>query len=255
MAKTRFERLETTGPDTAAFRISGKLGFHENVKVEHLVEECTRREFSRVVFDFTELSSLGGGVAKILRRFISDQEAGGREVRFVITNDVVLDFLRDDNTEIKVYSSMEEAFRPGPGSEGAAEYQGPVATIDPARSDSPGDDAAGGSVREESGIGASSDDPEVDTGVILMSYDGDEAPDRRDQNADTGPADAGISGEEVAEETPETDEGDGNKSGERIISAIFNEGEKKDLPSGGSAVSPGTSAKRTEETAPAVDTD
>ena len=67
MTRTRFERLEFGGADSAGFQISGKLGFHENEKIEQLTQECLKREFKQVVFDFSELTSLGGGVARILR--------------------------------------------------------------------------------------------------------------------------------------------------------------------------------------------
>lgn len=70
MVKTKFERIEVGSPGVAAFRIEGKLGFHENAKIQRLVEECLKRDMRTVIFDFSELSSLGGGVAKILREFV-----------------------------------------------------------------------------------------------------------------------------------------------------------------------------------------
>ena len=78
MSKTKFEKFEAGGPDTAAFKISGKLGFHENKKVEQLVEECLKRGFERVIFDFSEVTSLGGRVARILRNFV--EEIGRRDL-------------------------------------------------------------------------------------------------------------------------------------------------------------------------------
>ena len=38
MGRTKFERIEAGGPDTVVFRVSGKLGFHENQKVERLAQ-------------------------------------------------------------------------------------------------------------------------------------------------------------------------------------------------------------------------
>ncbi len=109
MPKTRFERLDTPGSGIAAFRISGKLGFHQNSKVEHLIDECLKRNFKIVVFDFSGLSSLGGGVAKIFRNFVSTLGGQGGVVRFVINSDTVLEFLRDDDVEINVFETYEEA--------------------------------------------------------------------------------------------------------------------------------------------------
>lgn len=126
MPKTRFERMETGRPETAGFRISGKLGFHENVKIEHLVDECLKRSFSEVLFDFTDLSSLGGGVAKILRQFIKDLGVKGGSVKFVIKNSVILDFLQDDNVELLVFESVEDAWGADAGSVSGETYVDPA---------------------------------------------------------------------------------------------------------------------------------
>ena len=109
--KTRFERLETINPEIAGFRVEGKLGFHENEKMERLVDECLKRGFSEVIFDFSGLSSLGGGVARILRSFIATMDEQGKIVKFVITNNIVLDFLRDEGAVIHHYKTMDEAYR------------------------------------------------------------------------------------------------------------------------------------------------
>jgi len=109
MGKTKFERLESNNPGTAIFKVTGKLGFHENVKIKKLVEECRKREFDLVVFDFSEISSLGGGVAKILRDFAREYEEKGRSVHFVIVKDVVLEFLQDEEYSVKVFKTLEEA--------------------------------------------------------------------------------------------------------------------------------------------------
>jgi HD-GYP domain-containing protein (c-di-GMP phosphodiesterase class II) len=111
MLKTRFERLETINPEIAGFRVEGKLGFHENEKMERLVDECLKRGFSEVIFDFSGLSSLGGGVARILRSFIATMDGQGKIVKFVITNNIVLDFLRDEGAVIRHYKTMDEAYR------------------------------------------------------------------------------------------------------------------------------------------------
>lgn len=111
MMKTRFERLETINPEIAGFLVEGKLGFHENEKMERLVDECLKRGFSEVIFDFSGLSSLGGGVARILRNFIATMEEQGKTVKFVITNNIVLDFLRDEGAVIHHYRTIEEAYR------------------------------------------------------------------------------------------------------------------------------------------------
>jgi HD-GYP domain-containing protein (c-di-GMP phosphodiesterase class II) len=189
MTKTIFERIETGSADLAAFRISGKLGFHENEKIKHLVKECVQREFGQVIFDFTELSSLGGGVAKILRSFVVSQNEQGRPVRFVITNDIVLDFLRDDDTDIQVYSSYEEAIGTSLNvvpSEDADDDEIPIAPIVDSGEDSDLLEKTEEvletlSVEEQGRVG---DNPEIAPGVILMSYDGEVEDDGNVVNAD-----------------------------------------------------------------------
>ncbi|HUV36290.1 MAG TPA: HD domain-containing phosphohydrolase [Patescibacteria group bacterium] len=113
MGRTKFDRVDAGAADVAVFRISGTLGFHENGMVERLAGECLKRDFNKVLFDFTNLSSLGGGVAKILREFVSRFAERGGEVGFVVTNDIILDFLQDGNRSFSTYGSLDEALRAG----------------------------------------------------------------------------------------------------------------------------------------------
>lgn len=187
MARTRLERVDLADPGVAAFRISGKLGFHENKKIQNLIEECLKRDFKRVVFDFSELSSLGGGVAKILREFAGDFEAKGGSVAFVVTRDVVMQFLLDDKVQLEICETMEEALGgstptakkakkapTGGKSEAPAKEQTPVGEESPKEERPPGEEGDGSS-------GLPSDEKEgedkpprkaEDSGVILMAYDG-----------------------------------------------------------------------------------
>ena len=109
MVKTKFERIEVGSPGAAAFRIEGKLGFHENAKIQRLVGECLKRDMRTVIFDFSELVSLGGGVAKILRDFVDAIAAKGGSVRFVVTNDIITQFLQDGERSVFIYRSLGEA--------------------------------------------------------------------------------------------------------------------------------------------------
>ena len=109
MIKTKFERVEVGNPGIAAFRIEGTLGFHENGKIQRLVEECLKRDMKTVIFDFSELTSLGGGVAKILRDFVGTLSAKGGSVSFVVTNDIVTQFLQDGECTVSIHRSFDEA--------------------------------------------------------------------------------------------------------------------------------------------------
>ncbi|HMA77130.1 MAG TPA: HD domain-containing phosphohydrolase [Candidatus Krumholzibacteriaceae bacterium] len=109
MAKTMFKRVEVDQPHVAVFKISGNLGFHQNDKITKLVDECLRRKFRKVVFDFLDLSSLGGGVARIFRNFLIEYRRRGYTVNFVVKNDVVLDFLKSGDIDLPIYSTLEAA--------------------------------------------------------------------------------------------------------------------------------------------------
>ena len=145
MGKTKFERVEVGSPDIAAFRIEGKLGFHENTMVQRLVEECLKRDMRAVVFDFSELSSLGGGVAKIFRDFVDTLASKGGRVSFVVTNDTITQFLQDGERTVSIHRSILEA---------VSALRAPAAAAKPA-SDAP---AA------------------ADSNVIFMPYESVEAP-------------------------------------------------------------------------------
>ncbi|MCK4538847.1 MAG: HD domain-containing protein [Candidatus Krumholzibacteria bacterium] len=248
MPKTRFERIETGSAEIAAFRVSGKLGFHENEKIDHLVKECVQREFGHVIFDFTELSSLGGGVAKILRSFVVSQNEQGRQVRFVITNDIVLDFLRDDEIDIQVYKSYEEAagtpLNVVPG-EDADDDDIPVAPI--VNEDDADLLAKTEEVLEALSVeekNADEDSPAVVSDVILMSYDGnfeddeekvdgDRDLDKRSEEDSEVPEEKDPSADE-ADSTVETAAQEARVGGKGIISEIFN-GTQGDKAAGSSS--------------------
>ncbi len=165
MVKTKFDRIEVGDPGVAAFRIEGKLGFHENEKVERLAEECLKRRFRAIVFDFTELVSLGGGVAKILRDLVGACARQGGAVRFVVTNDIVAQFLREGDSSIAVYRSLPEALAADAGQEGAARPAEPAASgLTPTPEQAPHIAGAAPEAAPVADAGAPSN-------VIFMSYD------------------------------------------------------------------------------------
>ncbi len=196
MTRTRFEKLEIGGADSGGFRISGKLGFHENEKIKQLTQECLKRELKQVVFDFSELTSLGGGVAKILRGFVKDLRKMGGEVTFAVTSSVILDFLQDGETNIRICSTLDEAVSGG---------------------------AAPAAKKEEKAAqpgAAPESDSAVQDGVILMAYD----------SGSDQPQSGGEQEKEVVEESVEAGETETalqaaveeDAGEEEIISEIFN---------------------------------
>ena len=210
MTRTRFERLEFGGADSAGFQISGKLGFHENEKIEQLTQECLKREFKQVVFDFSELTSLGGGVARILRGFAKDLGEKGGEVTFVVTSSVVLDFLRDEETNIKICSTLDEAV-----SGGAA----PVVKKEENVSDPPSVDETPETVVEEQEAKEESK-PAGQDGVILMAYDSNEDQPQVEVDQDEPAVEKDVESE-VEEAPPEAAADEDADGEEEIISEIF----------------------------------
>ncbi len=212
MTRTRFERLEFGGADSVGFQISGKLGFHENEKIEQLAQECLKREFKKVVFDFSGLTSLGGGVARILRGFVKDLGKTGGEVTFVVTSSVVLDFLKDEETNIRICSTLDEAVS------GAAD---PAVKKDQKAADtSTADETAVAEEKEEPAVEgqeiSGKSEPAGRDGVILMAYDSGQDRPQKDGVQEDQPVEAEKT-EAAQHSSVEEDMG----SEDEIISDIF----------------------------------
>ena len=208
MGKAQFERIKVDQPDTALFRISGRLGFHENGKVQQLVEECLKRKFKKVIFDFLNLSSLGGGVAKIFRDFVIQCKSEGALVLFVVSNEVVLDFLVSEDCEINILSSVEEALYKRISDSQVEEITG-----------SPEPDRR----KNEPEV------PMVENGAIVMGHTFEsENPEESGPETDQAVSDSDKK-ERTNQKTPaesgsdEELESEGEKNNEEIISEIFNE--------------------------------
>ncbi len=185
MVKTKFDKIDVGIPDVAAFRIEGKLGFHENAKIQRLVGECVKREYRAVIIDFSELASLGGGVAKILRDFdAAIGERGGR-VNFVVTKEIVAQFLQDGAKPVLIYRSFAEALA-------AAKQEAPRGAA-PEAAEAPAAEVPQTSRGKKAGARAEAD-------VICMPYEGPETgPAGREQEAASpDAADEGVSGEDPA---------------------------------------------------------
>ena len=67
MAKTVVKKIDSPHPDVSIFKINGVLGYHENSFLEKFFGECSNGGIKKLIMDFSELSSLGGGCAKVIR--------------------------------------------------------------------------------------------------------------------------------------------------------------------------------------------
>jgi len=105
--KTTIEKLSSSSPDVTIFKITGTLGFHEKNVLDRLFSECARRGLARVLLEVSNLDSLGGGCARIIR----DEAARGRiAIGLVGARRTVLKFLKnEDAPRIVMADTMEEA--------------------------------------------------------------------------------------------------------------------------------------------------
>jgi HD-GYP domain-containing protein (c-di-GMP phosphodiesterase class II) len=105
--KTTIEKLSSSSPDVTVFKITGTLGFHEKDVLERLFNECTRRGLARVLFEVSELESLGGGCARIIR----DESARGRiAIGLVGATKTVLKFLKnEDAPRVVIAEKIDDA--------------------------------------------------------------------------------------------------------------------------------------------------
>jgi len=92
MAKTVVEKLTSPSPDVAVFKISGVLGYHENKVLVKFFDECAKKNITKLVMDFSDLGSLGGGCARIIR----EAAMSGRIVVCIVgASNTVQNFLGD----------------------------------------------------------------------------------------------------------------------------------------------------------------
>lgn len=104
--KTRIEKLSSPDPGVTVFKITGTLGFHEKAVLERIFAECNRRGLARVLFEVSELESLGGGCARIIREEASQ---GRLALGFVGATRTVLKFLKkEDAPRIVVAEGLDD---------------------------------------------------------------------------------------------------------------------------------------------------
>jgi HD-GYP domain-containing protein (c-di-GMP phosphodiesterase class II) len=105
--KTTIEKLSSSSPDVTVFKITGTLGFHEKNVLERLFNECTRRGLARVLFEVSELESLGGGCARIIRE---ESSRGRIAIGLVGATKTVLKFLKNEGaSRVVVADKIDEA--------------------------------------------------------------------------------------------------------------------------------------------------
>jgi hypothetical protein len=105
--KTTIEKLSSSSPDVTVIKVTGTLGFHEKTVLERIFTECNRRGLARVLFEVSELESLGGGCARIIRE---EASRGRIAIGLVGARKTVLKFLKkEDAPRIVLAGTIEEA--------------------------------------------------------------------------------------------------------------------------------------------------
>jgi HD-GYP domain-containing protein (c-di-GMP phosphodiesterase class II) len=105
--KTRIEKLSSPHSGVTIFKITGTLGFHEKAVLERIFAECNRRGLARVLFEVSELESLGGGCARIIRE---EASRGRVAIGLVGATRTVLKFLKkEDAPRIVVADDLDDA--------------------------------------------------------------------------------------------------------------------------------------------------
>ena len=109
--RANFELIQTPDPEIFAIKISGHLTPRQRSVVEQLIEKCRQTGKQKVLFDFTNLESLGGGVAQILGEFASELAKEGCPPWFVGAREIVRKFLtaRFDEGEPCFAANLDEA--------------------------------------------------------------------------------------------------------------------------------------------------
>jgi len=111
MKRAEFSSIKLDDPEIFAIKIKGQLGVKERARVEELLRKCDEKNKTKIVFEFSELDSMGGGVAKILGSFVAARAARGLAPAFVGCSDTVENFLlgRCEGVQPDFFRSMKAA--------------------------------------------------------------------------------------------------------------------------------------------------
>jgi len=111
MTRANFAPLKVDDGDVFAVKISGHLGTRQKMAVEALVGRCLENGKNKVVFDLSELSSMGGAVAQVFGDFTGRLHSQGQILQVVGASDVVRSFLRGKCAEAEpnFVDSMSDA--------------------------------------------------------------------------------------------------------------------------------------------------
>lgn len=108
---TRFKPLKLTSPDLFGVRVHGAFGRGDRQRLLDLGKRCLGEGQLRLVFDCTDLDSLGGSGAGVLADLQSQLVERGGEAVFVAAGPVIQRFLtrKFEDLPLRFYDDLEEA--------------------------------------------------------------------------------------------------------------------------------------------------
>ncbi len=111
MPRAKFSNIKLNDPELFVIKVAGHLGVKERASVQELLQKCDEKKKAKVAFEFSELESLGGGVAKLLGEFIGQRNQGGFPPAFIACSDTVRNFLsaRCEKGIPKFFDSLDGA--------------------------------------------------------------------------------------------------------------------------------------------------
>ena len=133
MPQTVIEKVSSPHSGVKVLKIGGTLGFHEKATLTKLLHECEKRGIAKLVIDFSTLTSLGGGCARILR---DAANAGGISIGVAGASETTLQFFHKKDESCRIYfaSTIDEAISGvndmNDGSGGDKIQQSPQDTVD-----------------------------------------------------------------------------------------------------------------------------
>ncbi|MFH1754938.1 MAG: HD domain-containing phosphohydrolase [Candidatus Latescibacterota bacterium] len=108
MPKTVIEKVSSPHSGVKVLKIGGTLGFHEKGTLTKLLDECEKRGIAKLVIDLSDLTSLGGGCAGILR---DAANTGAISIGVSGASQTTLQFLQKKGESCRIHfaSSIAEA--------------------------------------------------------------------------------------------------------------------------------------------------
>lgn len=108
---TRFQPIEMNDPGLFGVQLAGTVSPGDRRLLNELAEKCLARQKTRIVLDFSQIKTMGGGGATALAKFQQQLVDVGGEAVFVGAGDIVRHFLEQkfEDLPLRHFESLETA--------------------------------------------------------------------------------------------------------------------------------------------------